>query len=55
MDCGALLPQADPSITSKSGGRGGWPAALFLIGTLSSEFLSNSQTPAPERTSIEHS
>ncbi|KAG8054590.1 hypothetical protein GUJ93_ZPchr0001g32838 [Zizania palustris] len=26
-----LLPQAEPSTGSKSGGRGGWPAAFFLI------------------------
>ncbi|KAM0849149.1 hypothetical protein ACQ4PT_053913 [Festuca glaucescens] len=31
MDAGALLPQGDPSTASKPGGRGGWPAALFLI------------------------
>uniref|UniRef100_A0ACD5WHC3 Uncharacterized protein n=2 Tax=Avena sativa TaxID=4498 RepID=A0ACD5WHC3_AVESA len=32
MDFAALLPQGDPSgVTHKSGGRGGWPAALFLI------------------------
>ncbi|VAH82265.1 unnamed protein product [Triticum turgidum subsp. durum] len=31
MDSGALLPPGEPSTTSKPGGRGGWPAALFLI------------------------
>ncbi|KAM0917281.1 hypothetical protein ACQ4PT_009686 [Festuca glaucescens] len=31
MDSGALLPQGDPSTAIKPGGRGGWPAALFLI------------------------
>jgi peptide/histidine transporter 3/4 len=33
----ALLPEAEPSTGSKSGGRGGWPAAFFLLAAVFAE------------------